>query len=236
MSIINLSITRISECSILKNMEKEIKFFIIHYKKLVERKKNLLSYLQRNSFKFEFIEEINRNTLTKENRSNFTEKKDDIHKAIFLSHIDAFKKVKESHYGYNLILEDDSIPHEDFYKRYSKYLDQLPDNFDMFFISPGKNNFHLPWYKRIPFKKVYKKDNIETHWGGHGASRCADAYFISKKCATTLHQEFLNKSKRVDTSIDWWMNQMIDKYNLKIYWAEPTFVDTNLYETSFNVD
>ena len=106
----------------------------------------------------------------------------------------------------------------------------------MFFISPGKNNFHLPWYKRIPFKKVYKKDNIETHWGGHGASRCADAYFISKKCATTLHQEFLNKSKRVDTSIDWWMNQMIDKYNLKIYWAEPTFVDTNLYETSFNVD
>ena len=62
------------------------------------------------------------------------------------------------------------------------------------------------------------------------------SYFISKKCATTLHQEFLNKSKRVDTSIDWWMNQMIDKYNLKIYWAEPTFVDTNLYETSFNVD
>ena len=115
-------------------MENEIKFFIIHYKKLVERKKNLLGYLQRNSFKFEFIEEINRNTLTKENRSNFTEKKDDIHKAIFLSHIDAFKKVKESQYGYNLILEDDSIPHEDFYKRYSKYLDQLPDNFDMFFV------------------------------------------------------------------------------------------------------
>ena len=75
MSIINLSITRISECSILKIMENEIKFFIIHYKKLVERKKNLLGYLQRNSFKFEFIEEINRNTLTKENRSNFTEKK-----------------------------------------------------------------------------------------------------------------------------------------------------------------
>ena len=104
----------------------------------------------------------------------------------------------------------------------------------MFFISPGKNNFNIPFHKKKPFSLVHNKKNIETSWGGHGASRNADAYFISKKCASLLVNEYMN-SDIIDEPIDWWMNSMIDKLNLKIYWAQPTLVDTNLYETSFKI-
>ena len=127
-----------------------------------------------------------------------------------------------------------NVPKEIFTSNIGKYLKKLPSDFDMFFISPGKNNFNIPFLKRKPFSKVHYKKNIETNWGGHGASRNADAYFISKKCASLLVNEYTN-SDFIDEPIDWWMNSMIDKFNLKIYWAQPTLVDTNLYETSFNI-
>ena len=215
-------------------MFENIKIYIIHYKKLIDRKKNLLEFFSNFPFDYKFIDGIDRDSLSSEQKLKFTHKKDDIYKANFLAHMECYKKILSNGSEYNLILEDDSIPHSTFSKLYKKYLGQLPEDFDMFFISPGKNNFHLPLYKRRPFKSVYLKENKETSWGGHGASRCADAYFISRKCCEKLITEFDNKETKVDTSIDWWMNEMITKYDLKVYWAEPTIVNTDLYETSIN--
>ena len=48
-----------------------------------------------------------------------------------------------------------------------------------------------------------------------------------------MYDEFKNGEKKVDTTIDWWKNQMIEKFNLNVYWAEPTIIETNVYETSF---
>ena len=114
-------------------------------------------------------------------------------------------------------------------------MNDLPNDYDLFFVSSGKNNFQIPWYMRIPFRKVYKKLNIQTSWGGHGASRNADAYFISKKCCEILVNEF-NSGEIIDLPIDWWLNKIIEKFDLDVYWAQPTIVTTNLYETSFNAD
>ena len=215
-------------------MFENIKIYIVHYKKLVDRKKNLLSYFSEFPFPYKFFDEIDRDTLTLEQKRKFTDKKDDTYKANFLTHIKCYREILSNDNKFHLILEDDSIPQNNFSKLYLKYLKQLPEDFDMFFISPGKNNFHLPLYKRRPFKTVYRKYNKITSWGGHGASRCADAYFISRKCCEKLITEFDNKETKVDTSIDWWMNEMITKYDLKVYWAEPTIVNTDLYETSIN--
>ncbi len=215
-------------------MFENIKIYIVHYKKLVDRKKNLLNYFSEFPFPHEFFDKIDRDALTLEQKIKFTDKKDDTYKANFLTHIECYREILSNDHNFHLILEDDSIPQNSFSKLYRKYLRQLPEDFDMFFISPGKNNFHLPLYKRRPFKTVYRKYNKLTSWGGHGASRCADAYFISRKCCEKLISEFDNKETKVDTSIDWWMNEMITKYDLKVYWAEPTIVNTDLYETSIN--
>ena len=116
-----------------------------------------------------------------------------------------------------------------------KYLNNLPEDFDLFFISPGKNNFSYSNLFGEYLSRKYTKKNIQTKWGGHGASRCADAYFISKKCAIKLYEEF-RVSRSINTSIDWWMNLMIDKYNLSVYWAEPTIIETNKYVSAFDIN
>tara|TARA_Y100000992_G_scaffold290450_1_gene245961 strand:+ start:128 stop:772 length:645 start_codon:yes stop_codon:yes gene_type:complete len=209
--------------------------YIIHYKKLIDRKKAILTNLKKLPYPFEFIDKYDRDNLKTEDLSYFTNDKDNIHKSIFLSHIEAYKRHLKSRDKFSLVLEDDSIPNEVFKNNNQKYIKELPSDFDLFFISPGKNNFHIPIYLRNPFKKVHRKKNIETRWGGHGASRCADAYFISDKCAKKLYDEFYYSNIKIDTSIDWWMNLMIDKYKLKVYWAQPTIIETNKYVSAFDI-
>ena len=135
---------------------------------------------------------------------------------------------------YILILEDDSLPKKQFYKKINKYLDELPKDFDLFYISDGKSNFRIPINKRRPFKNIYKKENTQTNWGGHGATKFADGYFISRKCAQNLVNEFNKEDHKIDTSIDWWKNEMIAKYKLNVFWGEPALISTNLYDTSFS--
>lgn len=215
-------------------MNKLIKIFVIHYEKLYNRKINISNHLNSLSLDYEFVTKYDRDTLIKSDISKFSSSLKNSYKANFLSHMECFKLIsKHNHDSYFLILEDDSFPNLDFNIKIKKYLEKLPKSFDLFFISPGKNNFHIPLYMRRPRKLVYKKKNKLTTWGGHGASRNADAYFISKSCAEKLYNEVIKDNFFSNTTIDWWFNDMITKFDLKVYWAEPTITTTNYYESSF---
>jgi GR25 family glycosyltransferase involved in LPS biosynthesis len=213
-------------------MNKKFKTYIVHFKLLEDRKKNLEIVLNNEDFDYKFITQYDRRSLQTEVLHKFKNVENKFI-ANFMSHIEIYKIISESKDDYGLILEDDSIPDEKFNNNVYDYLNKLPQEFDLFYISPGKGNFHIPYLKRRPFKKVYKKENEITSWGGHGASRYADAYFISKKCASLLYDEFISYNDKIDTTIDWWKNQMIGKLKLNVYWAEPTIIKTNVYETSF---
>ncbi len=207
---------------------------IVHYKKLKERKEFISDKLNGKKINYKFIDLYDRDTLSEKELSKFTNDINNAYKANFLSHIECFNNLINSKYDLMLILEDDSMLKEKFYTKIEKYLKQLPKNFDLFYISDGKSNFKIPIYKKLPFKNVYKKDNKYTEWGGHGATKFADGYFISKKCAELFVEKFFSNSYKVDTSIDWWKNEMIDKYNLNVYWGEPTLISTNNFESSFS--
>ena len=212
-------------------MNKKFKTYIVHFELLKERKKNLDEAFKNKDFEYKFITSYDRRNL----QTEIIKKFENIEKkfiANFMSHIEIYRIISESSDEYGLVLEDDSIPQSKFIKNVYTYLNKLPKECDLFYISPGKGTF-ISTLKRRPFKKIYKKENKVTSWGGHGASRYADAYFISNKCATVLYDEFKNGEKKVDTTIDWWKNQMIEKFNLNVYWAEPTIIETNVYETSF---
>ena len=213
-------------------MNKKFKTYIVHFKLLEDRKKNLEIVLNNEDFDYKFITQYDRRSLQTEVLHKFKNVENKFI-ANFMSHIEIYKIISESKDDYGLILEDDSIPDQKFNNNVYDYLNKLPQEFDLFYISPGKGNFHIPYLKRRPFKKVYKKENEITSWGGHGASRYADAYFISKKCASLLYDEFISYNDKIDTTIDWWKNQMIGKLKLNVYWAEPTIIKTNVYETSF---
>ena len=207
---------------------------IVHYVKLHQRKDSLIRELEGKNIKFNFIEKFDREKLSKENLENFTNDLNDAYKANFLSHIECYKYLLESNYNYTLILEDDSLPKPKFYRKINSYIKQLPKNFDLFYISDGKSKFSIPIYKKIPFKNVYFKKNIYTKWGGHGATKFADGYFVSRNCAEKLLSEFNKKEFKVNTSIDWWKNEMIESHSLNVYWGEPTLISTNLFDTSFS--
>jgi GR25 family glycosyltransferase involved in LPS biosynthesis len=213
-------------------MKNNYKTFVIHYKALVERKNVMVKALEVSNLRHEFISNYDRGNLTKEIKDRFTSELPLHYVANFMSHIESFRLIVEQGHALGLILEDDSVPSAEFIQKSNRYLKKLPDDFDLFYISPGKGNFHMPFYKRRPFKFIYKKESNQTKWGGHGGSRYADAYFVSNKCAKLMYKEFEDAAE-ISLTIDWWKNNIIKKHNLNVYWAEPTIIDTNIYETSF---
>ena len=189
-----------------------MKVFIIHYKKLVERKIHILDQLRKyNIFNFEFVE-IDRDELEKHNTSMFTNNYNNALKAIFLSHYHAYKEISAK-YDNALILEDDVILSHNFINKLNSYLSQLPENYDMLYIGDGCNS-HIEASKLIPNNNIYvREDRI---------SRCTDSYIINKKSAVQLCDYICKQKGTVDVAIDWWLNTASNDNNFNIYWAEPT--------------
>ena len=116
---------------------------IVHYKKLKERKQKLVNELENNNIKYSFVDNYDRESLTSKELSKFTDDLNNAYKANFLTHIKCFQNLLLSNDEYILILEDDSLPKKKFYKKINKYLDELPKDFDLFYISDGKSNLSL---------------------------------------------------------------------------------------------
>ena len=180
-----------------------------------------------NKFEHEFIECYDKEVLTEEDLKLFdTDKLFMSRISLIMKHLECYKKIINSSHKLNLVFEDDVILNTDFKKKLLIYLDQLPEDYDMLFIGDGEH-LHIPKYELKKNKFIYKKCNEKTSWGGHGATRCTDSYFISKKAAQTILdyvEELKNNNEKIDKPADGWLNDVIRKFNFKVYWAEPTIV------------
>ena len=214
-----------------------MKIFVIHYKKLIERKKFILSQFEKHNITdYEFIE-IDRDELYKHDISMFQSNYDNCQIAISLSHFYAYKQISEKYYN-GLIFEDDVILSDNFTNILNKYMTQLPEDYDMLFIGNGCN-LHIEKHKLIPNKNIYEKCLYPTRWGGDGATRCTDSYIISKKCASMMCEYINNLKYKISLPIDWWLNIAARDNIFKVYWAEPTIVITqgienNLFKSSYS--
>jgi GR25 family glycosyltransferase involved in LPS biosynthesis len=212
-----------------------MKIFIIHYKKLVDRKNNIINqFKNHNITDFEFIE-IDRDELQNENTSIFENSFPSHQQAIFLSHFYAYKEIALK-YDHGLIFEDDVILEDNFVDKLEKYLSQLPPTYDMFFISNGCN-FHIPSEELVENKFVYKKCLQPTCWGGGGVTRCCDGYIVTKKCANNICNYIFNYKNKINNEIDWFLNKAAMYLRLKVYWAEPTIcyqgTENGIFDTSY---
>lgn len=211
-----------------------MKVFVIHYKILVERKKNILDQFQKyNITDYEFIE-IDRDELYNHNIDMFEDRFSNSQIAISLSHFYAYKEISEK-YENALILEDDAILGENFTDILTKYINELPEDYDMLFIGDGCN-LHIQKEYLIPNKYIYEKSLYKTTWGGDGISRCSDSYIVNKKCALKLCNYINNLTYKINLPIDNWLNIAGTDNTFKVYWAEPTIVtqgtQNGLYQTS----
>jgi GR25 family glycosyltransferase involved in LPS biosynthesis len=202
-----------------------MKIFVIHYKKLIDRKEFMLKQFEKyNLIDFEFIE-IDRDEVENYDLTIFKEDFKKIHKsqmAITLSHIFGYKKILDK-YENALIFEDDAILCENFIEIYNYYLTQLPENYDMLFIGNG-GNLHIKKELIVPNKNIYLKSVEIEDWAPMGAAKCTESYLVSKKCAKKLLESIEKIKNKVNLPIDWWLTYLLKENNLIVYWAEPTIV------------
>ena len=200
-----------------------MKIFVLHYSKLVDRKKSIIEqFKKQNITDYEFIEKYDVNEITDDESSLFEQnfKKSSI--SLHLKHIYVYNLIAKNYLN-ALIFEDDIILSDNFKEILNKYISQLPKDYDMLFIGNG-SNLHIQTDNLSPNKNIYEKCLEPTSWGGDGATRCTDSYIISNKCAQILCKYINNLKYKINVQIDWWLNRAARDNNLKVYWAEPTIV------------
>ena len=207
-----------------------MKVFVIHYKKLTDRKEFILVQFERNGITdYEFVE-IDRDDLDQHDVSMFKPSFSKVHKAICLSHFYAYKQIAEKH-EHALILEDDVVLSNDFTEKLTKYMKELPEDYDMLFIGDGCN-LHIDCK---PGKHIYYKSHEPSISGGFGATRCTDSYIVKKSCAIELCKHISSLKSFIQLPIDNWLNFPLRKMNFKVFWAEPTIVTQGTQNGLFSV-
>jgi len=200
-----------------------MKIFVLHYSKLVDRKKYILEQFEKqNITNYEFIEKYDKDEIMDYESSIFESNYKKSTMSLHLKHNYVYREVAEK-YENALILEDDVILCGNFIEILNIFICQLPEDYDMLFIGDGCN-LHIEKDKLIQYQYIYEKCLYPTSWGGNGASRCSDSYIISNKCAKTLCKYIDNLKSKINLPIDWWLNEAARDNNLKVYWAEPTIV------------
>lgn len=195
---------------------------VIHYDKLVERKKSILKqFANAGLTNFDFVSNHGKDTLTEIEKSKFRNL-NDAEISLTLHHFECYKIISEK-YDYGIIFEDDVILGDDFKNKIENYIYNLPDDWDMLFFGEGIG-VHIPHFRLCPGVNIYKK-STELHnknpGGINGSSRCTDSYIVSKKCAQQIIQ-VINRLQIINLPTDHLLNKLnyLNKFN--IYWAEPT--------------
>jgi glycosyl transferase family 25 len=212
-----------------------MKVFVIHYRKLTERKEFILEQFERYGITdYEFVE-IDRNELAGHNIEMFRKGYNPVHIAICLSHFYVYKQIADS-YTHALILEDDAILSDGFLQILEQYMKELPGKYDMLFIGDGCN-FHIHKSQIQPEKHVYRKEFEATSVNVFGGTRCTDSYIVSQSCATELCKYISSLKGTIGIPIDNWLNIPILQCKFHIFWAEPTIVtqgtQNGMFSTSY---
>jgi GR25 family glycosyltransferase involved in LPS biosynthesis len=206
-----------------------MKVFVVHYKKLTERKQNLLDQFNTLGITdYEFIEQYDRDALMETDLGIFESGYCRSQIAITLSHIYAYKQISESkNYDCAMILEDDVILHPNFIESLDTYMQELNNKYDMLFVGDGCN-LHIPSCDIIPGKHTYlrkytyPKDGVKIRWTNEGATRCCVSYVVNKTCAKKMIDYIEKLTYKICEPVDWWLNTVIHDNKLDVYWAEPT--------------
>jgi glycosyl transferase family 25 len=211
-----------------------MKIFVIHYSKLVDRKRHILEQFKKHNITdYEFIEKYDKDEITNTQSSLFDINYKKSTMSLTLKHMYVYNRIAKN-YENALIFEDDVILCDNFSEKLNKYMSQLPKNYDMLFIGDGCN-LHIEKHTLSPNKYIYEKCLYPTDWGGDGATRCCDSYIISNSCAKKLCKS-INNLISITLPIDWWLNVAARDNNFKVYWAEPTIVtqgtQSGLFQTS----
>jgi GR25 family glycosyltransferase involved in LPS biosynthesis len=209
----------------------DCKFYIIHNLE-EDRYNNVMHLLEKNNIptsKIEFINHPNKNELTIDIKRKAVQKNAKIKDgwiSCSYKHYLALEKIVHGSEEFGVIMEDNiGSFYENIYERLSKYLDELPKDWEILYDSVWGDYSLLDEEVVTTEKLVYKKSNevskdINGKIISHGGTRAAQFYFVNKVGAKKLYDNFLP----FNHSADMWMNDVLRKANINSFWSEPSLV------------
>lgn len=138
----------------------------------------------------------------------------------YCSHREIWLKMVEENIPYALILEDDAILGENFYKKFSTIIKSLPSDWDLVYLFL----MHLP---RQKFYKIYnnpylKKINTQRYF------YTSTGYLINLKAATKLLKYSKSFSEPIDDSIA----QEVADSRIQAYITTPFLINTDFKDST----
>lgn len=225
------------------------KIFILHYTKLVERKKRLDAMLSHFNIEAEYFLDYDQEDLTpqiieeyyKPDETEYERKINDLYGSraapyrelniaqisCTIKHYNCIKKVAEETKEYGLVLEDDVIFVEGFVEKFNLFLQETPSDWDAIFLGCCAG-------LRVP--SIFLKEGVCAYRMEDPASRGGDSYLLK----TSAAQKIISTMKPFTTISDWELAAQLHQHNLKTYWWEPPLVvqgsENGLYKTTLNDD
>lgn len=202
--------------------------YIMHYSKLIERKKHLDECLKDIPRKPVIVTEFDQEDLTEEIiRKNYIV---DIRKykevvsygyggnkglrlcdiSLNLKHFESMKNFIKTNEKMALFLEDDIIPNPNYIEEIKFALSNTPSDYDMIFIGAGGG-------EKLRREKIKNCKKINDNCYEMPSTNCTESYIISRNAAIKIIENFSPFS----LAIDWELGYRIMQLNLKIYWWFP---------------
>jgi len=206
-------------------------YYVIHNLEK-KRYKNIVKLLNLNGVNVNdvnFINHPNKDELTYEIKEKAVQKNANIRDgwiSCSYKHYLALENIIEQDNEFGVIMEDNIGGfYENIPNRLEKYLNMMDNDWDIIFDSVWGDYAQMNEEEISQNKLVYRKSNEITKNNegkiiSHGSTRAAQFYLINKKAAKKLYDNFLP----FNHSADMWMNEVIRKTNLKVYWSEPSIV------------
>lgn len=203
-----------------------MRIFVLHYSKLTDRKEHILEQFKKHGIRdFEFIEHFDKDEIADDECTEFdqnyiTDRRSEL--SLHLKHFYIYNLMVTENIDEALIFEDDVVLSDDFIKKLTEYLTQLPTTYDMLFIGDGCQ-LHIPNTRLISNQYIYERC-VDMNNERDGAARCTDSYIIHNRCAKKICDYVSNLNYKINLPIDWWLNIAARDNKLNVYWCEPTIV------------
>tara|TARA_B100001175_G_C19416686_1_gene593995 strand:- start:352 stop:1089 length:738 start_codon:yes stop_codon:yes gene_type:complete len=223
-------------------MIENFKYYVIHNLEK-SRYENITSLLKKYGVDIDdvnFINYPNKNELTYDIKKKVVQKNSKIKDgwiSCSYKHYLALEMIVNNQDEFAVIMEDNI---GDFFEnipaRLNKYLEELPDNWDVVYDSVW-GDYEAMDEERIKTNKlIYSKSNktttnIDGKIISHGGTRAAQFYFVNNKSAKKLYENFIP----FNHSADMWMNDVLRKIDAQSFWSEPSLV-VSKYNTKTSTD
>jgi len=191
------------------------KIFVVHYKKLLDRKKYIEDFFSNNNIvHYEFREKYQREELTNDIKKSYF-MLDNLSPAqicITIEHIEIFREILKSEYdGWYLILEDDAKFVNNFIGKLNNLLLDVPNDAEYLDIS---NYFNL---------------NSSEKWVRQTATRTNVSYLIKKSTC----EKILKTIIPFEYAIDHELNKQFKLHNISVYWSGESLISQGSYGSSY---